>query len=183
MSASRSVRSPPNTTYSETRWIRFASTTSRGRYPVVSETTATPTAAQPTARRRELLLATIDKDKVEARLSARADEIAERRRHIKAASEGMQDGELADYDQHPADQGTETLEQELDQTTLAILEAEAKDVATAQQRLEDGTYGKCIVDGKDIPAERLEAIPEALRCIEHQKEYDAELRAKGGPLL
>jgi RNA polymerase-binding transcription factor DksA len=128
-------------------------------------------------------LATIDKDKVEARLRERADEIAKRLHSVRGGDEETRDNELADYDQHPADQGTETLEQELDETRLAVLESEAKDVATAQQRLEDGTYGKCIVDGEDIPTERLEAIPEALRCIEHQKQYDAELRARGGPLL
>ena len=128
-------------------------------------------------------MADIDKEKVAARLRERAQEIEKRRKYVSADDNEQRDAELADYDQHPADQGTETLEQELDQTTLAILEAEAKDVATAQQRLEEGTYGKCIIDGKDIPPERLEAIPEALRCIEHQKEYDAELRAKGGPLL
>lgn len=125
----------------------------------------------------------IDKDKVAARLRERAAEIEERRRQIKAADEGMREGELADYDQHPADQGTETFEQELDATTLAILEAEGKEVETAQQRLEEGTYGVCIVGGEEIPAERLEAIPEAIRCIDHQREYDAQLRARGGPLL
>jgi RNA polymerase-binding transcription factor DksA len=128
-------------------------------------------------------VADIDKEKVAARLRERAREIEERRKHVAAEDNEQRDAELADYDQHPADQGTETLEAELDQTTLAILEAEAKDVAEAQRRLEEGTYGKCIVDGEDIPPERLEAIPEALRCIEHQKVYDAELRARGGPLL
>jgi RNA polymerase-binding transcription factor DksA len=128
-------------------------------------------------------VADIDKEKVAARLRERAQEIEERRKSVSADDNEQRDAELADYDQHPADQGTETLEAELDQTTLAILEAEAKDVAEAQKRLEEGTYGKCIVDGEDIPAERLEAIPEALRCIEHQKQYDAELRARGGPLL
>jgi RNA polymerase-binding transcription factor DksA len=128
-------------------------------------------------------LATVDKDKVLARLRERTDELAERRRKIRAAGEGMRDNELADYDQHEADTGTETLELELDETTRLILEAEARDVDTAQQRLEEGTYGTCIVDGEDIPPERLEAIPEAIRCIHHQKIYDAELRARGGPLL
>jgi RNA polymerase-binding transcription factor DksA len=128
-------------------------------------------------------VAEIDKEKVAARLRERAQEIEERRRQIGAADAGMRDGELADYDQHPADQGTETFEQELDETTLAILEAEAKDVETAQQRLEEGTYGTCIVDGEEIPAARLDAIPEALRCIRHQEIYDAELRSRGGGLL
>ena len=128
-------------------------------------------------------MADIDKEKVAARLRERAQEIEALRKSLRGEDAEQRDAELADYDQHPADQGTETLEQELDETRLAVLESEAKDVATAQQRLEDGTYGKCIVDGEDIPTERLEAIPEALRCIEHQKQYDAELRARGGPLL
>ena len=128
-------------------------------------------------------MATIDKDKVAARLRERAREIEERRKHVSADDNEQRDAELADYDQHPADQGTETLEQELDQTMLAILEAEAKDVATAQQRLEEGTYGICIVGGEEIPPERLEAIPEAIRCIHHQRIYDAQLRGGGGGLL
>ncbi len=128
-------------------------------------------------------MATYDKDKVATRLRERAAEIEERRRHLRADDNEQRDAELADYDQHPADQGTETLEAEIDQTTLAILDAEAKDVETAMQRLEEGTYGICIVGGEEIPEGRLEAIPEAIRCINHQKEYDAELRARGGPLL
>jgi RNA polymerase-binding transcription factor DksA len=128
-------------------------------------------------------VADIDKEKVAARLRERAQEIEERRKHVAADDDEQRDAELADYDQHPADQGSETYEAELDQTTLAILDAQAKDVAEAQKRLEEGTYGKCIVDGADIPAERLEAIPEAIRCIRHQSIYDAELRGRGGGLL
>jgi RNA polymerase-binding transcription factor DksA len=128
-------------------------------------------------------VADIDKEKVAARLRERAQEIEDRRKHVAADDDEQRDAELADYDQHPADQGSETYEQELDQTTLAILDAQAKDVAEAQKRLDEGTYGTCIVDGEEIPAARLEAIPEAIRCIHHQEIYDAELRARGGPLL
>ncbi len=128
-------------------------------------------------------MATIDKDKVEARLRERADEIAERRRQIRAASEGMESNELADYDQHPADQGTETLEQELDETTLMILEEEARQVQIARERLEEGKYGICVDGGEEIPEARLEAIPEAIRCIDDQNRYEAQLRARGGPPL
>jgi DnaK suppressor protein len=126
-------------------------------------------------------LATIDKDKVEARLRERTDEIAERRRQIRAADEGMRDAELADYDQHEADTGTETHELELDETTLMILEAELENVQLARQRLEEGLYGICIDCGEEIPPERLEAVPEAVRCIKDQNRYEAELRARGGP--
>ena len=37
----------------------------------------------------------------------------------------------------------------------------------------EGSYGVCIVCSKEIPPERLEAIPETVRCIEHQREHDA----------
>ena len=41
-----------------------------------------------------------------------------------------------------------------------------RDVAAALERLADGTYGKCENCGKDIPIERLEAIPTATLCLE-----------------
>ena len=126
-------------------------------------------------------MATIDKEKVEGRLRERAEEIARRRANMANADDGMRDGELADYDQHPADQGTETFEQEMDETTDMVLAEEARQIEVAQQRLEAGEYGKCMDCGKEIPAARLEAIPEATRCIEDQARYEAGLRMRGGP--
>jgi RNA polymerase-binding transcription factor DksA len=126
-------------------------------------------------------LTDFDKDKVAARLRERAGEIAARRAGLDRSSNNMNEAELADYDQHPADQGTETFEQEMDETTDMVLAEEARQVEVAQQRLEAGGYGKCEDCGKEIPAARLEAIPEATRCIEDQSRYEAGLRMRGGP--
>ena len=126
-------------------------------------------------------MATIDREKVEARLRERAEEIARRRANMANANDGMRDGELADYDQHPADQGTETFEQERDATTDILLADEARSVEIAQERLAEGTYGTCVDCGNEIPEARLEAIPEAIRCIDDQNRYEAQLRARGGP--
>jgi RNA polymerase-binding transcription factor DksA len=93
----------------------------------------------------------------------------------------MLDSELADYDQHPADEGTETHEQELDETTLMLLDEERSQVELALQRLASGEYGRCIDCGKEIPRERLEAIPEAVRCLDDQARYEATLRARWPP--
>jgi DnaK suppressor protein len=41
-------------------------------------------------------------------------------------------------------------------------------VQAALKRIEDGTYGKCIVCGRPIPEKRLEAIPWAARDAEHE---------------
>jgi RNA polymerase-binding transcription factor DksA len=122
-----------------------------------------------------------DRQQVERRLRERAEEIAARRDGLKREEAGMLDSELADYDQHPADEGTETHEQELDETTDMMLQAEAENVEVALERLSKGDYGKCVDCGKEIPRERLEAIPEAIRCIEDQARYEATLRARWTP--
>jgi DnaK suppressor protein len=126
-------------------------------------------------------VATIDKDKVAARLTEREDELKKERDKIRADDEAIREGgELADYDQHPADQGTETLEQEMDQTTVMIIEDNLNSVQVARERLEQGKYGICIDCGEEIEPQRLEAVPEAIRCIKDQNRYEGELRARGG---
>jgi DnaK suppressor protein len=125
-------------------------------------------------------VADYDRQQVEERLAQRETEIEQRRAGLRAG--GRPEGEaLADYDNHPADQGTETFMQEMDETTEMILDEEVSRVKQAREALAEGRYGVCIVCGKDIPADRLEAIPESVRCVEHQREYEARLRQGGGP--
>jgi DnaK suppressor protein len=125
-------------------------------------------------------LTEFDKQQVETRLRERAEEIAARRAQVDRSTADI-DTELADYDQHPADTGTETHEQELDETTEMILAAEAENVELALRRLADGDYGRCIDCGKEIPRQRLDAIPEAVRCLDDQSRYEATLKARGAP--
>jgi len=47
------------------------------------------------------------------------------------------------------------------------LEDRLKDIKLALKKIEDGSYGKCETDGKDIEKARLEANPAARTCIEH----------------
>src|SRR3954449_8112412 len=87
-------------------------------------------------------------------------------------SEGESLSELSSVDQHQADVGTETFEREKDLSILEQIDAELSDVEHALKRLDDGTYGTCEVDGKPIPEERLEAMPAARLCLEHQAEAE-----------
>ncbi len=73
--------------------------------------------------------------------------------------EAAQSGELTHYDQHPADQASETFEREKDLAILEGLEAELAEIEAALQRLDDGTYGVDEVTGEPIDPERLEAYP------------------------
>lgn len=85
-----------------------------------------------------------------------------------AASYRDSTGELSGIDNHPADAGTETFERSKD---LALLEKEAfrlERVEAALSRMDSGEYGHCAVCGKFIPVERLEALPTAIYCVEHE---------------
>lgn len=77
----------------------------------------------------------------------------------ESASE--QSGELADYDQHPADTASDTFEREKDLAILEQLEGELAEIEAALQRLDDGTYGLDEQTGEPIDPERLDAIPTA----------------------
>ena len=45
-------------------------------------------------------------------------------------------------------------------------------VRAALQRIENGSYGKCQVDGKPIEEKRLKEMPWAVYCLKHQQELE-----------
>lgn len=79
-------------------------------------------------------------------------------------------GELSAYDNHPADVGTETFERSRDMAIDDNLETRLEEINEALGRIEDSTYGRCVVCGTDIPYERLEAVPYTAYCVEHTPE-------------
>jgi RNA polymerase-binding transcription factor DksA len=79
---------------------------------------------------------------------------------------------IAHVSQHPADYGTELSDAEREQAVLNSVEREIGQIRLALARLDEGTYGTCVVCGKKIPAARLQARPEAIRCMEHQEAYE-----------
>lgn len=121
-----------------------------------------------------------DRSEVEAKLTARLAEIDGTLEKVEVRGDEA-DSELADYDQHPADQGTETLEQEMDEAKVTILQQERSMVEQAMQRLEADEYGICLDCGKEIPAGRLEVHPESIRCVEDQRRYEATHGSATGP--
>jgi DnaK suppressor protein len=49
-------------------------------------------------------------------------------------------------------------------------------VRDALQRIEEGTFGRCVVDGRPIDEKRLEAVPWTPYCLEHQQDVEASTR-------
>lgn len=85
-------------------------------------------------------------------------------------------GELSSYDQHPADQGSETFERERDVGLLQSAEATLDQIDRALVRLQGGSYGVCEACGEPIDKERLLALPYALECIDCAE--DAEVTGR-----
>ncbi len=77
-------------------------------------------------------------------------------------------GELmsSSADNHLADTASETFERELDEGLEEGAVRRLREVEEALARIEEGTYGTCAVCGREIPQERLEAMPWATLCID-----------------
>jgi DnaK suppressor protein len=60
---------------------------------------------------------------------------------------------------------------------------ELDDVRAALERMENGTFGKCLDCGKPIPDARLIAIPWAKYCLEDQQLHDEALGDGPSPTL
>jgi len=121
----------------------------------------------------------MDPDAARQRLEAERARLQDMRagfdeEHLTDESENESVSELSSIDQHQADVGSETFEREKDLSILEQIDSELGDVEWALKRLDDGSYGTCEVDGKPIPEERLEAMPAARLCKEHQVEAERQ---------
>lgn len=93
-------------------------------------------------------------------------------RYGLARSQTDSTSELSSYDNHPADAGSELYERSKDLALMDNAVTYLSDIDLALERIEQGTYGVCTQCGNPISEERLEVIPTAQYCIEHQREHD-----------
>ena len=79
------------------------------------------------------------------------------------ASEGSQDFEETAVD---------FLEMQQEQSILVNEQALLREVERALQRIEEGTYGRCVDCGQPIPEKRLQALPWAARCVKDEERLE-----------
>ena len=98
---------------------------------------------------------TIDAEHFRAELQQHRERLLGTIKHHDIGNSSLTEetGELmsSSADNHLADTASETYEREFDE---------------ALARLDAGTYGTCSVCGKEIPVERLEAVPWTTLCID-----------------
>ncbi len=81
-------------------------------------------------------------------------------------------GALSRVAQHPAEAASDLTEQERDDAMLAVAAEQRQQVLAALSRLDAGSYGRCMDCGTELSEERLEARPEAARCLNCQHELE-----------
>jgi DnaK suppressor protein len=95
---------------------------------------------------------------------------------LEAEARGAGEAEVRDpIDDATSAQGTSESLEEGSLASLTLMQ-----VQDALKRIEDGTYGKCITCGKEIPVARLEAVPWAAYCVEDQEKLDRASHAQTG---
>ncbi len=78
----------------------------------------------------------------------------------------------SDSPQDPADAGTTLSDTDRAEAVLAAVQFQRRQVMDALVRIEKGTYGVCADCGRAIPEGRLDARPEAARCVACQAKRD-----------
>lgn len=81
--------------------------------------------------------------------------------------------ELSSYDQHPADAASNISDADRAGALVASSERQRAQVQAALERIEDGSYGFCVDCGRPLAEERLEARPEAARCVDDQAKLES----------
>jgi DnaK suppressor protein len=94
--------------------------------------------------------------------------LAEERARIEGELKEHQEPDTSD---EPEDSGDEANDLEQAGTDSALgddLKRTLEEIERAEERLENGTYGKSVVSGDPIPDGRLEAIPWADRNVDEE---------------
>jgi len=85
-----------------------------------------------------------------------------------------EDGPSNPFD--PADAGANLSETDRTAAVLHSARQQRGNVLAALTRMQDGSYGLCVDCGKPVPDGRLEARPDASRCVACQGKHDRRHR-------
>jgi RNA polymerase-binding transcription factor DksA len=138
--------------------------------PVAKKTAAKKTAAKKTAARKSPFGAKfIEAQRLEL-LAERAKYLHQAEALKEEADELVADREPGDvqFDEESGDGDTIAVERERDLTLSAQAQESVRQIDEALARIENGTYGICVISGDPIPKARLEAIPWAAERVEHK---------------
>jgi RNA polymerase-binding protein DksA len=113
----------------------------------------------------------IDVDAFRTRLERDRERLVHARATVNHTSSLLEEtGDLAiGAGDHLADSATETFMRELDDGLGENADHVLAEIDAALQRIDEGSFGTCVVCGGPIGEERLEAVPYATLCIDDKR--------------
>jgi len=94
--------------------------------------------------------------------------LAEERERIERELEGIGTPEEEEQPEDVGDQSDDLEQAGKDEAIREQLRRTLEAIERAEERLDDGTYGKSVISGEPIPEGRLEAIPWADRLVDEE---------------
>lgn len=95
------------------------------------------------------------------------------RRQVMGELENLRSAMLNEVDVEPDEGDAEIFEREKTAALIAVLERRLQDIEHALRAIEKGQYGVCERCSNPIEPERLEVKPDAILCLNCQREVEA----------
>ncbi|MEV0996076.1 TraR/DksA family transcriptional regulator [Nonomuraea sp. NPDC050202] len=80
----------------------------------------------------------------------------------------LQGDPVAVREHSAADAGSDLTDADRAQAMLTVATTQRQAIMEALKRIDEGLYGRCVDCGSPVPEGRLEARPEAARCVQCQ---------------
>lgn len=100
-------------------------------------------------------------------------QLLEERDRVKEELEHLYEALQAEVDVEPDEGDAEITEREKTAALIGVLERRLQDIERALKAIETGQYGICERCGNPIEPERLEVKPDAILCLNCQREVEA----------
>ena len=115
------------------------------------------------------------KKHIEAKLKNLTDDLDDSRDSLESSTGSDSLAQESVYSVHMADAGTNSYEREKGYHFINRKTDYIKALTTALERIEDGTFGVCVITGELIPEERMLEVPNATKSVDAKEQEKLNL--------
>ena len=115
------------------------------------------------------------KKHIEAKLKNLTDDLDDSRDSLESSTGSDSLAQESVYSVHMADAGTDSYEREKGYHFINRKTDYIKAPTTALERIEDGTFGVCVITGELIPEERMLEVPNATKSVDAKEQEKLNL--------
>ena len=115
------------------------------------------------------------KKHIEAKLKNLTDDLDDSRDSLESSTVSDSLAQESVYSVHMADAGTDSYEREKGYHFINRKTDYIKALTTALERIEDGTFGVCVITGELIPEERMLEVPNATKSVDAKEQEKLNL--------